>query len=404
MNDTNRRGALSGITVLDLTRVLAGPYCTMLLGDMGANIIKIENPDGGDDTRAWTPLVNEESLYFANINRNKRSVTLNLKSREGKEMFLELVRKADVVVENFRPGVMKKLGIDYEVLKKVNESIIYASVSGFGSYGPYSDRPGYDIIAQAMGGLMSITGSEEGPPTRVGTSVGDETSGMNLTIGILAALFSRQNTGKGQYLEVALVDSVVAFTSISFYKCMNGGEVPTRMGNEDILLCPFSVYRAKDGDFALCCGNQKLFESFCSEVLKKPELILDERFKDTKARSDIKNKNAFRLIIEEWSSQYTVEENTAQLVAAGIPSAPVYDAAQIMADEHISKVREMFPKVQHPAIGEMTIMGNPIKFSDTKVSIEVPAPLLGQHNEEILGSMLGLEKQKLQALKQSGVI
>ena len=404
MESTDLKGPLAGITVLDLSRVMAGPYCTMLMADMGADVIKIENPDGGDDTRSYLPAIRGVGVYFANINRNKRGVTLNLKSQEGKALFLEMVAKADVVVENYRVGVMDKLGLGYEVLKTANPGIIYASVSGFGSYGPYADRPGYDIVAQAMGGLMSLTGEPSGPPTKVGTSIGDETAGMNLAIGILAALLFRERTGRGQYLEVALTDSIVALSSIMYAMFVNGGEMPSRIGNEDRGLCPFSDYRAKDGRFIICCGNQKLFETLCQKVLKMPELLQDERFKDMEARAPIPIHHAFRQILEEWSMRNTVAENLEILLREGIPCSAIYDAAQVFSDEHIARAREMFPKVHHPLIGEMTVMGNPIKFRDTRVSIDRPAPLLGQHNHEIYSEMTGMSSQEIEGLRANGAI
>lgn len=401
---SNTSGALDGITVLDLTRVMAGPYCSLMLADMGANVIKIENPDGGDDTRSFLPAINGVGLYYANLNRNKKGITLNLKSEQGKAMFLDMVKKVDVVIENYRTGVMDKLGLGYSVLSSVNERIIFASVSGFGSYGPYKDRPGYDIVAQAMGGLMDLTGIESEPATKIGSSLADQMSGMYLSNGILAALVSRATTGKGQYVEVALVDSIVALSSIMYADYINGGEMPTRIGNEDRGLCPFSDYRAKDGNFIICCGNQKLFETLCTKVLKRPDLLQDERFKNMEARSDIKHHHAFRVYLEQWTTQYTVEENLEMLLEAGIPCSQIYNAAQVFADEHIAKAREMFVKIEHPLIGEMTIMGNPIKLQDTKVTFQRHAPLLGEHNEEVYEQMLGIGKAQLDELKKAEVI
>lgn len=397
-------GALAGMTVLDLTRVLAGPYCTMYLADMGALVVKVENPDGGDDTRSFLPAVQGVGVYFANVNRNKKGITLNLKSAEGRAMFLEMAKRADVVVENFRPGVMDRLGIGYRDLVAVNSGIIFASVSGFGSYGPYADRPGYDIVAQAMGGIMSLTGAADGGPTKIGTSIGDEAAGMNLAIGILAALLSRARTGRGQYLEVSLVDSVVSLSAIMYSDYVNGGELPNRIGNEDRGLCPFSDYRAKDGNIIVCCGNQKLFEMLCVRVLKRPELLEDPRFRDMEARSHMEHHTAFRACLEEWSLRHTVEECLDQLMAEGIPCSPIYDAGQVVIDRHIAEAREMFPRVLHPVAGDMTLMGNPIKFGDTAVAIDSPAPLLGQHNAEMYGKFLGLCEVDLAGLKASGII
>lgn len=256
--------ALQDIVVLDLTRVLAGPYCTMMLADFGADVIKIEIPVKGDDTRGMGPFVNNSSLYYANVNRNKKSVTLNLKDPKGKELFLAMVKKADVVVENYRPGVMDKLGVGYDVLKEVNDRIIYAAVSGFGSYGRNSARPGYDIIAQAYGGLMSITGEPDGEPLRVGTAIGDVLGGMNLTIGVLTALHARELSGKGQRVDVALVDSVISSLETGTQRYFASGKLPRRIGNRYASAYPYDSFKAKDGSFVIGCGNDKLFNLLCT--------------------------------------------------------------------------------------------------------------------------------------------
>ena len=256
--------ALQDIVVLDLTRVLAGPYCTMMLADFGADVIKIEIPVKGDDTRGMGPFVNGSSLYYANVNRNKKSVTLNLKEPKGKEMFLALVKKADVVVENSRPGVRDRMGLGYEVLQEANERIIYAAVSGFGSYGRCSARPGYDIIAQAYGGLMSITGEPDGEPLRVGTAIGDVLGGMNLTIGVLMALHARELSGKGQRVDVALVDSVISSLETGTQRYFASGKLPRRIGNRYASAYPYDSFKAKDGSFVIGCGNDKLFNLLCT--------------------------------------------------------------------------------------------------------------------------------------------
>ena len=270
--------ALSNITVLDLTRVLAGPYCTMMLADYGANVIKIEMPGKGDDTRAMGPKKNDYSMYYAYVNRGKKGITLNLKSEEGKKLFLEMVKKADVVVENYRPGVMDKLGVGYDVLKEVNDQIIYAAVSGFGCYGPKHQRPGYDIIAQATSGLMSITGEAGGQPLRVGNAMGDVLGGMNLTIGILMALNARTVTGRGQRVDVALVDSVVSSLEVGWQRFFASGKQPELIGNRYASAFPYDSFQASDGRFVIGCGNDKLFTLLCTKALDRPELLEDPRF------------------------------------------------------------------------------------------------------------------------------
>lgn len=396
------RGALENIKVLDLTRVLAGPYCTMMLADMGANVIKIEMPGNGDDTRGMGPFKNGASLYFANVNRNKKGITLNLKSPEGKKIFLDMVKNADVVVENYRPGVMDKLGLGYDVLKEVNDQIIYAAVSGFGCYGPYSDRPGYDIIAQAMGGLMSITGVAGGSPTRVGNAMGDVLGGMNLTIGVLAAINARTVIGKGQRVDVSLVDSVVASLETGTQRYMISGKQPELMGNRYASASPYDSFTAKDGQFVIGCGNQKLFENLCKKVMKREDLLEDPRFDTNDKRCT--NHQSLKQEIEKWSSNYTIEDAVDVILAAGVPAAPIMGLKEVTENEHIAHVREMFVDCEHPVIGKMRVNGNPVKLMETKPEVKTPAPLLGAHNEEIYGAMLGMDSDELKDLKERGII
>lgn len=394
---------LSDITILDLTRVLSGPFSTMLLADLGANVIKIENPKGGDDTRSFVPFQNGSSVYFANLNRNKKSVTLNLKDSKAKEIFKEMVKHADVIVENYRPGVMKKLGLDYTVLKEINEKIVYASISGFGQYGPYSQRPGYDIIAQAMGGMMSINGQPGDPPTRVGAALGDILGGLNATIGILAALNSRQSTGIGQQIDVALTDSVALSIFAEIQRYLVTGNIPERIGNRYAAMAPYDAFPDCNGkEFIVGCGNQKLFETFCNNIINKPELITDPRFKTTELRSI--HHAELRPFVEEWTRTVTSEEGVKKCLDAGIPSGPIFDAQQLTTDEHIAISREMYLNHEHPEIGKMTIIGNPIKIPGANPEIRTPAPLLGQHNKEIYGKLLGFDAKKLEELKQDKII
>ncbi len=395
-------GALQNIVILDLTRVLCGPYCSSLLADMGAEVIKIENPDCGDDTRAFAPFRNGESMYFANLNRNKKGITLNLKSTEGKEMFFKLVSEVDVVMENFRPGVMDKLGLGYEVLKGVNDQIIYAAASGFGSYGPYSNRPGYDILSQAMGGLMSVTGWPDGPPTRAGNGMGDILAGMYLAIGILAAINSRNINGKGQRVDIALADSIVATLGVEAQRYFSTGIVPERLGNRYAPLAPYDSFKAKDGYFIIACGNQRLYKDFCYEVIRRPELWEDERFHEQTDR--VKNQAVLKEIIEEWAADYTIEEAVDLVMAGGVPSGPILNLQQISQNEHIVGVREMFIDVEHPVIGPMTVGGNPIKMMSTMPKVRTPAPMLGQHNEEVYLRLLGIGSEMVEALHDRGVI
>lgn len=394
--------ALGDITVLDLTRVLAGPYCTMMLADFGANVIKIEIPGKGDDTRAMGPIKNGASMYYANVNRNKKGVTLNLKAPEGKELFRELVKKADVVVENYRPGVMDKLGLGYDELKKVNPRIIYAAVSGFGCYGPNSQRPGYDIIAQAVGGLMSISGHPGGQPTRVGSAMGDMLGGMNLTIGILMALHARQLTGRGQRVDVALVDSVVASLETGTQRYFASGKLPELMGNRYAAAYPYDSFAAADGSFVIACGNDHLFQLLCEKVIHRPDLLTDPRFDSNLKRCD--NHAALKPEIEKWTSLHTIDEAVEAINAADVPAAPINDMRRVTSDDSIANVREMFVPLHHPVIGDMRVNGNPVKLLDMMPQITRHAPELGQDNEAVYGELLGLDAAALNEYREKHVI
>ena len=398
--------ALENLTVLDLTRVLAGPVCTMMLADMGANVIKIEVPNGGDDTRGYPPFRAEnlngerESLYFANINRNKKGITLNLKTPEAKEMFKELVKKADIVVENYRPGVMDKLGLGYDVLKEINPRIIYAAVSGFGCYGPYSQRPGYDILGQAMGGMMAITGPKGGAPTRAGSALGDMLGGLNVTIGILAAVNARTITGVGQRVDVSLMDSVIAATENTALKYLESGVLPPRMGNRYAAVSPYDAFKCKDGVIIIAAGNQRLYEKLCTEILDRPDMVTDPRFVDMPGR--LANQDAIQEVIEDKLKYYTMEEATNLILSKGIPAGPIMDISQILADPHV-KEREMFIEMDHPTLGRITVNGCAVKLMGTKPSVRTPAPQLGQDNEEIFKGMLGMTDEQLKALHEKQV-
>lgn len=394
--------ALGDITVLDLTRVLAGPYCTMMLADFGANVIKIEIPGKGDDTRAMGPIKNGASMYYANVNRNKKGVTLNLKAPGGKELFRELVKKADVVVENYRPGVMDKLGLGYDELKKVNPRIIYAAVSGFGCYGPNSQRPGYDIIAQAVGGLMSISGHPGGQPTRVGSAMGDMLGGMNLTIGILMALHARQLTGRGQRVDVALVDSVVASLETGTQRYFASGKLPELMGNRYAAAYPYDSFAAADGSFVIACGNDHLFQLLCEKVIHRPDLLTDPRFDSNLKRCD--NHAALKPEIEKWTSLHTIDDAVKAVNAAGVPAAPINDMRRVTSDDSIANVREMFVPLHHPVIGDMRVNGNPVKLLDMMPQITRHAPELGQDNEAVYGELLGLDAAALNEYREKHVI
>ena len=387
--------------VLDLTRVLAGPYCGALMADMGATVIKVENPKGGDDSRSMGPFINDNSVYFANFNRSKTGCTLNLKEPEAKEIFKEMVKKADVVIENYRPGTMEKLGLGYDVLKEVNPAIIYGAVSGFGHTGPLSKRAGYDIVGQAMGGLMSTTGWPGGKPTRVGTPMGDVLGGLNLTIGVLAALVNRQKTGLGEKVDVALVDSVASAMENITMIYQSTGRLPQRIGNRYESTYPYDAFPTKDGDVIVAAGNNKLFGILC-DVMEQPELKEDPRFLTVKDR--VANHEVLREIVSAWTEQHTINEVDQLLNGAGCPASPVNTIDRMVVDPQIAGARDMFPEIDQPGIGKLHITAMPQKLTRTKSYPRKAAPLLGEDNAEIYKTMLGFDEAKLAELKEKGVI
>ena len=396
-----RLGALEGITVLDLTRVLAGPFASMMMADLGANVIKIEEAGKGADERQMGPFKNGESAYYMNLNRNKKGVTLNLKAPKGKEVFKELVKKADVVLENYRPGTMDKLGLGYDVLKEVNPGIVYAAVSGFGQYGPYTKRPGYDIISQAMSGLMSTTGWPGGAPTRSGTAMGDVLGGLSVTIGILSAIYNRSHTGLGQMVDVALVDSAVASLEIINMIYLVEGRLPQRIGNRYESVYPYDSFQAKDNLVIVAGGNDKLW-GLISKHIGRPELAEHPDYARTRDR--VKNHVAVRALVEAWTQTKTAKEVVDELLAIGVPAAPIYNIEEVVNDPHIGGAREMFVDIEHPKAGPIKVTGSHIKLSDTKASVRTPSPALGEHNEEVLSTMLGLGADEIAALKNEGVL
>lgn len=381
---------LEGIRVLDLSRVLAGPYCTMMLADYGADIIKIEPPGDGDDSRAFGPFVGKESAYFMSLNRNKRSITLNFKHQQEVELFQEMVKKADVVVENYRPGTMEKFGLGYDELKKINPRLIYAACSGFGHTGPYRDKPAYDIIVQAMGGVMSITGPENGEPTRIGASVGDIMAGMFTAYGVMMALFHRERTGEGQKVDVGMLDCQVAVLENAIARYVTSGIVPKPLGNRHPSITPFASFTAKDGHIIVGAGNDRLWQKLCN-LLERPDLLTDPRFLDNAARTA--NVKELSAILDSIFIHKTISQWLDELEAAGLPCAPINTIDKVVNDPHIA-ARNMIIEVEHPVAGKLKMAGAPVKMSAAPTIASSPAPLLGQHTAAIMKDLLGWDEAK----------
>lgn len=382
------KGALQGLNVLDLSRVLAGPFCTMLMADLGANIIKVEQPNVGDDSRAYAPFIDKESAYFMSLNRGKKSICLDLKKDEDRVIIWELVRKCDILVENYRPGTMEKLGLGYEQLKEVNPSLIYAAISGFGHTGPYSQLPAYDMIVQAMGGVMSITGEPGGPPVRVGTSIGDITAALFGTIGILSALNVRHLTGQGQKVDVAMLDSQVAILENAITRYEISRKVPAPLGTKHPSIAPFQAYPTKDYYVIVAAGNDSLWEKFC-RVLDLENLIADPRFITNKDR--IGNEAELEKIITEVMVTKTTNEWLSIINEAGIPVAEINTIDKVVKDPQVA-ARNMLVEIEHPVAGKMTVLGNPVKLSLTPPVIKQPAPFLGEHKEWVLKEILNWDE------------
>lgn len=372
--------ALSDIKVLDLSRVLAGPFCTMILGDLGAEVWKVESPTNGDETRRWgPPFQNGVSAYFLTANRNKKSITVDLKTEEGIQLIKNLVKKADVVINNFKTGTMEKLGIGYETLNEINPRIIYCSITGFGETGPYKDMPGYDFIIQAMSGLMSITGDEKSGPQKLGIAITDVLTGLYATIGIQAALLERTRSGKGQKLDISLYDSAVSALINIGSNYLMSGEIPKRLGNHHANIVPYQTFKTKDGEIVIAVGNDNQFKALC-DILEKPELAEDERFLTNPVR--VKNReqlipllqNLFRKKPSTYWQEKCNENN--------IPCGPIQNLKQVVNDPQLD-ARGMFIDMEHPTAGPVKMIASPLKLSRTPVSYRFPPPDHGEHNPEI---------------------
>lgn len=395
----NKCKALEGVKVLDLGRVMSAPLAAALLADMGADVLKIEQPGTGDDSRVFMPKKEGISTYFITFNRGKRGITLNLK--KGKDIFLKLVKEADVVIENFRPGVMRKLGLSYEDLKQVNPQIIMASVSGFGQSGPYSQRAGYDTIGQAMGGVMGITGFDDGGlPTRCGAAVGDVTSGLSAVVGILAALEHRAKTGEGQYVDCSLADtSVVCAGSVNAEYFMNG-VVPRRKGNTIEGYAPANCFQTADDYVVCCCEDQADYEALCA-VLERKDLLDNPDYATNELR--VSNREALEAEIENVLKGKETKVWLEKMLEAGLAAAPILTIADAVADEHVGGARNMYPYVEYTGLGQVQITGGSLHFSETPTHYG-KAPSLGENNEDVICGQLGYTKEQFDEFKSNGVI
>jgi formyl-CoA transferase len=394
-------GALEGIRVIDLSRILAGPYCTMLLADMGAEVFKVEKPGEGDGSRHWgPPWVGDQSAYFLSVNRNKKSLTLNLKNPGGKEILKELLADADVLIENFRPGTMQRMGLDYETLSVDFPELIYCSITGYGQTGPYKDRPGFDFMIQAQGGLMSLNGPVDGDPYKVGVAIVDVTAGMLAANAILGALLFRSHTGEGQHIDIALLDTQIAWLINVAQNYFVTGSEPTRYGNAHPNIVPYEVFPTSNGYLALAIGTDNQYQRFC-EVVDRPDLWQDERFRTNAGR--VQHRKELILLLQELFNERTTEEWINLCVKHSIPAGPINDVPAVLNDPHVIS-RQMVREIEHPTLGTLKQLGPVARFSKTPAVLSAAPPQLGEHTESILGDELGYQESDITQLRAKGII
>ncbi len=385
MNENKRKPALHGVRILDLSRVLAGPWCTMILADLGADVIKIENPDGGDETRGWGPtFAGGESAYYLCTNRNKRSITVDIATSEGQRILRELAAECGVLVENFKTGALAKYGLDYESLRKVRPDLIYCSISGYGRTSPLADRPGYDYVVQAEAGIMAITGVPDGEPMKAGVAVADLFTGMYAVQAILAAIIARSNDGQGQLIDLALFDCGLAMLANVASANLISGEESRRLGNAHPSVVPYQLLPTADSDIVLAVGNDRQFRILCEQVLERPDVARDERFTTNNAR--IANRESLIRILKEVLRGRSAAEWYRRLSTTGIPTGMVRTVGEALRSPEVA-ARDMVATVSHPTAGELKLVSSPIRMSGTPVRKPSPPPLLGQHSEEILREM-----------------
>ncbi len=391
---------LAGLKVIDLSRFIAGPYCTMKLGDMGAEVIKVETPGKGDDSRELgPPFLAGESAYYLSFNRNKKSITLNTREGKARDILRRLIADADIFVENFRIGVTEKMGLTYEDVKKIKEDIIYCSITGYGHNSPYREKPSFDVMVQGEAGLMSITGFPDGPPQRLGVAIADILGGFHAVEGILLALLAKNKTGMGQFVDVSLMDSIIAILTYQAGNYLATGKVPQRVGNRHPMITPYESFETEDGYVIFAVGNQRLWECFI-KALGREELNLDPRFADMQSRN--RNPAELKAIIEEITRQKKTEKWVAVMEEAGVPCGRIRTIDQVLNDPHV-EVREMVVEKEHPLAGPIKLIGVPTKLSMTPGAVTLPPPTLGQHTEEILNA-LGYGQNEIAEMQGKGII
>lgn len=392
--------ALAGLKVIDLTRVLAGPFCTMMLGDLGADVIKIEGPGGSDETREWgPPFIGEQSAYYLTANRNKRAMTLNLKQQAARDILCKMVETADVLIQNFKTGTMEKWGLGYEELRAINPRLVYCSISGFGQFGPYKELPGYDFIVQAMGGMMSITGSEESGPMKVGVAIADLATALYCSTAILAAIHQRERSSEGQQIDVALLDSQISLLANVASNYLVSGNLPRRYGNAHPNIIPYQPFRASDGEIAVAVGNDRQYQKLC-ELLAVPELADDARFRTNSDRQQ--NREQLIALLQAEFVKRNCKDWQQQMNEAGIPNGPINNLAQLFNDPHV-EARDMVVEVPHPTAGTVKLVGSPLKLSRSKVEIKRHPPLAGEHTVEILKEY-GFTEVEISDLQTNNII
>ena len=391
---------LEGVKVLDLTQIMAGPYCTMTLADMGADVVKVEKPNGGDDTRRMgPPFIEGESAAFLGINRNKRSVVVDMKAERGRKIVRDMARESDVLVQNFRPGALERMGLGYEQVRELNPAIVYCTISGFGATGPYARRGGFDLVTQGMSGLMSVTGHPDSPPTKVGVPICDLNAGMFAAIGILTAYVHRLRTGQGQHVDTSLFEAGIAYTFWESAMYFATGETPGPKGSAHRLTAPYQAFATADGHVNVGAANQANWERLCAAV-GRAELLTDARFVEPKDRMN--NLDELTATLGETFARDTSQNWLEKLDAAGVPAGPIYDLEQVYQDPQ-ARAREMEVETEHPVAGRISNIGIPIKLSDTPGAFRRPAPTLGQHTDEILGGM-GVSEDGIADLRAEGVV